>query len=486
MIRAIVFAAATLAATGVRAQETTAIQLPGHVVLTGVLAVDVDRDGRDDLVLACRDTKAERREIRVHLRAAEAPWFAGTPSRPPHAVETDVVAFTFADVTPAPGRELVLFAPERAVAVEPDADGATKYVPLFTHDLVWPVAEPAFVLPLTDATIDLDGDGQDEVLVPQTDGAIAWRRNGGPVAIHVPPRRSPVAPAGGGPASIGDGELRLSFGRSKGDRDGGPLVSVRTRTPTCRALDLDGDGRRELVAIRNGRVFATSGDAASVRDVPLPLPADRLKVFDPAFDVQFADLDGDRRADLVLTTSASRDDEIEVRIDTFVTRADGTWGEKASGRLRMKALAVPPRLADVDGDGRVDLITVTVQTDALRSLTGGAPTALEAQLNVFRGGDGRFVAPAVSITSLRLPTKSERGGGTFVELIAADAGGTGAVLLRDGDTLQRRPFGRDGERLQLLPPTTTVPIPAKSRLDAAARGEVLVLGEHELLHVRTR
>lgn len=486
MNRAIVFAAAATAAIGARAQESTAIQLPEHVVLTGVLAIDVDRDGRDDFVLACRDTKAERREIRVHLRSAEAPWFAGTPARPPHAVETDVVAFTFADVTAAPGRELVLVAPERIVAVEPGPDGAAKYVPLVQHDLVWPVAEREFVLPLPDATIDLDGDGQDEMLVPQTDGAIAWRRGASPVAVRVPPRRSPVAPAGGGPASIGDGELRLSFGRSKGDRDGGPLVSVRTRTPICRAIDLDGDGRRELVAIRNGRMFAAASDAASVRDVPLPLPGDRLKVFDPAFDVQFADLDGDRRADLVLTTSASRDDEIEVRIDTFVTRADGTWGEKASSRLRMKALAVPPRLADVDGDGRIDLITVTVQTDALRSLSGGAPAALEAQMNVFRGGDGRFLSPAVSITSLRLPTKSERGGGTFVEVIAAESGGTGSVLLRDGDSLQRRPFGRDGDRLQLLPPTTTAPIPAKSRLDAAGGGEVLVLGEHELLHVRTR
>ncbi len=485
MNRAIVFAAAATAAMGAQAQETTAIQMPEHVVLTGVLAIDVDRDGRDDLVLACRDTKAERREIRVHRRSAEAPWFAGTPSRPPHPVETDVVAFTFADVSAAPGRELVLFAPERIVAVEPGPDGAAKYVPLVPHDLVWPVAERDFVLPLRDATIDLDGDGQDEMLVPQTDGAIAWRRDASPVSVRVPPRRSPVAPAGGGPASIGDGELRLSFGRSKSERDGGPLVSVRTRTPICRAIDLDGDGRRELVAIRNGRVFTTSTEAA-VRDVPLPLPGDRLKVFDPAFDVQFADLDGDRRADLVLTTSASRDDEIEVRIDTFVTRSDGTWGEKANSRLRMKALAVPPRLADVDGDGRVDLITVTVQTDALRSLSGGTPTALDAQLNVFRGGDGRFMSPAVSITSLRLPTKSERGGGTFVEVVAAGAGGTGSVLLRDGDTLQRRPFGRDGDRLQLLPPTTTVPIPAKSRLDAAPGGEVLVLGEHELLHVRTR
>ena len=188
----------------------------------------------------------------------------------------------------------------------------------------------------------------------------------------------------------------------------------------------------------------------------------------------------------VLTTSASRDEEIEVRIDLFVAGENGGFRDKPASRLRLQTIARPPQLVDVDGDGRLDVVAVTVRTDTLRGLTGDGPTALDAQWNVFRNDGRRFVLPAMAIQPLRLPAKAQRGGGTFVETLAGASGRPGALLLRDGDTLQRRPVLRDGDRLQLGEPSTSFAIPEKSLLEGRQSGEVLVRSEHELLHVRTR
>lgn len=502
MTRAVLVVLALAAALRAQAPapDVAAIQLPEHVVVTGTLLVDVDGDGRDDLVLACRDTKTKRRELRVHRRSADSPIFANAPSAPPYAVDSDVIAFTFADCTPAKGRDLVLFTAERAVAVEFGADGAPNYVPLFVHDLVWPVADPDFVLPLPNARCDFDRDGRDDLLLPATRGAALVRNDRQRVPFVVPEWRSPLTASGNGPATIRGDEvsLRLGLGGRSGDdgsdddddRQSGPLVSVRTRTPLTRLVDANGDGRLDLIAVRNGRLsfgLQDENGALTMRDSTLPLPADRLSLFDPAFDVQLVKVDGDARPDLVLTTSASRDDEIEVRIDVFPTKADLTWEPKPASRLRLKTLAQAPQLVDVDGDGNLDVVAVTVRTDALKAITGGGePTGLEAQLNVFRGNGERFVMPALSITQLQLPTKARRGGGAFVEVTPGASGTPGAVLLRDGDVLQRRPFERDGERLVLAAPSSKLAIAADTRLDATSDGAVLVRRDHELLHVRLR
>ena len=95
-------------ATGQNDPTIASIQVPATTVVTGVLATDVDGDGLTDLVLACRDSAPQRRELRLHLRKAGQPCFGNEPSKPPQPIEKDVIAFTYADCDPSPGRELVL------------------------------------------------------------------------------------------------------------------------------------------------------------------------------------------------------------------------------------------------------------------------------------------------------------------------------------------------------------------------------------------
>ncbi|HEX5053098.1 MAG TPA: hypothetical protein VFZ65_15090 [Planctomycetota bacterium] len=495
----------TAVATAQANPEVAAIQLPKALEIRDVLAVDVDADGRTDLVLVCADPAAHRRELRVHLAAAGTPAFGAEPSLPPYQVERDVIAFAYADVDAHPGRELVLFTADRAVAVVPGDANGKHYEPLFSHALVWRAPDDEDVLALADVVQDVDRDGRDDFVLPEPDGArVLLQRRGergttwAPPAIwSQPERRTPLSPAGGGPARLGRGELQLRFDLGDRDDDGfdrRPLVQMRSRAALTELVDLDGDGVLDGVALRNQTLWwwhnGSGGQLATAATaLALPMPADRLMLFDPAFDVQLALLDGDRRPDLLLTTSARRNDEIEVRVDRFHQRdlAD-PWPDKPESRLRLQTLARPPQLVDADGDGRLDLVAITVRTDLLRGLTGGAPTSLEAQLNIYRNDGARFVTPGVLIQQLQLPAPRGRKQRTFVRVLPGLQGAAGALLLRSEDRVQLRPLQRDGERLRLDPPAWQVPVgdEAMPRLLPGATDALLVLDRHELLHVRWR
>jgi len=483
--------------------EVVALQLPKTVRLKGLLDVDVDSDGRLDLVLACFDEQTKKRELRTHFRSARAPQFAGEPSLTPYALERDVIAFTFADVDARPGRELVLFTAERAVAVLPAASPAEgpRYEPLFAHRLLWAVPDATEALALDDVVHDVDGDGHDDFLLPELDGArlVLQRRKDGvasfapPVQWQVPAWRSPLeAGTAGGPVRARGGELRFSLSDDANeDADGQPLVQLRARAPRFLLLDLAGDGVRDGIALRNDSVWCwpigpDAGIAAAPTSMALPLPEDRLALFDPAFDVQLADVNRDGLPDLLLTTSARRNEEVEVRIDLFVQRRGAsTWATKPDGRLRMQTLATSPQLVDADGDGQLDLVAITVRTDLLRGLTGDGRTSLQAQLNVFRGGETGFQVPAMLNQQLELPVRQGRQRIPFVRVLAAPAGAF--VLLRIEDRIALQPLQRDDTRLRLLPPVWQVPIPSTASPQLARNApEVLVVDKRELLHVSWR
>ena len=483
------------------APRVTTLQLPKGTACTGQLHTDVDGDGRKDLVLAVRQSDPRRRAIQVHLQQAGEPAFANEASLPPYPVEADVVAFTFADVAPAKGRELVLFTSERAVAVTRGESGASEYTVLFSHAIVWPAAEREAVLPLGAARVDLDGNGSEDLLLPEPDGALLVANPAGGDAarrsvLRLPAWVSPIASATNGAATMNGDSLRVQFEADEGDEGAAerkrattPLVAVLTRSPEPQVLDLEGDGVAELVAVRNHRLHALplDGRAESFhRD--LPVPQDRLALFDPSFDVQLVDVDGDRRLDLLLSSSASRNDEIEVRMDLYRTRPDGTWPTRPDSRLRTQTLARPPQLVDVDGDGTLDLVACTLRIDALRALTGGGDVALEVQVNVFRGTGERFVTPALLNQVLRLPTKSERGGGAFLQVLPASGGELPALLHREGDTLVLQPFEPDGAKVRLGSVRKRMPVADRARpvlLDPTDR-EVLVGNGSEVQFVRMR
>lgn len=482
----------------------TAPQAPDVVTLQVPLAERVVRATATPsaLTLVTHEAAAGKRWLRSHDRG-DAGAVPSQPTRAPYALEPDVVAFALADVDPAPGREVVLFTAERAVAVTTNGDAGPTYVPLFEHRLVWPAAPADDAVALTAAVVDVDGDGRDDFVIPEPDGARCVRQVRDDTGVHwqatewrLPPRVRAIASAGAanGPARLGPGELSLRLDLGDGDdderADRGPLLRLQRATPPIGFADLTGDGRADAIAVHNGSLWtwdvaADGAIAGRPGERALPLPEDRLTLFDPAFDVQLADTDGDGRADLLVTTSAQRDDQVEVRIDLRPQQADGGWAATPA-RLRLQTLAMPPQLVDADGDGRLDLVAVTLRTDLLGSLTGGGAQTVELQVNVFAGKGTRFATPAILQQQLALPTQPGRARRPFVQVVTTAAGA--ALVSVDGDGLRLQPLTRDGRSLVLGEPTWRLPLGVNARPDRPAAGarELIVRDEHEVLHVRWR
>ena len=473
------------------------VQLPEGVKASGRLLADVNGDGNDDLVLACANEGRNLRELRIYFRQQSGPAFQSRPSET-HQVDRDVIAFAFCDCRDEPGEELILLTAEAVVLVSAAPDGAPDYQRLARFDLVWPAADPAGVVPLPEASIDIDGDGRSDLVLP---GPNSWSvlfqaRDGDQVQFErratrtLPPRNSGLSPdARGSGLQIGGRSMQLDFRSRPGEpRRAGALVSIAARTPKCQVVDLDADGRLDLVTQRNGRLLAArQGDPGTFVDIEreLPLPEDRLKLIDPAFDVQFHDVNGDRRADLLLSTSTRRDDEVEARVDLYLATADGSWTNKPDSRLRMQPLAGPPRIVDVNGDGRPDLACLSVRTSSMRDFTGEAATSLDAQLTVFRNDGGKFVKPAMLARPLPLAAGESRLAPPFL-VVRPQQNGKADVLLHVDGQLERRPLEPRGDRLRLRAADDRVAIPDGARLwiaDADANA-IMIVTDGEVQHVR--
>ena len=482
-----------------QAPKTATIQLPQSIVVTGTMLADIDGDKRQDLILACRHTATGKRSLRMHSRQNRGPAFSSKPAREPYEVDSDAIAFTFCDCTSDPGSELILLNAEHIVLVTTEKDGERDHKSLGRHPLIWPAAAAQRIVPLRQAAIDFDNDGRTDLLLPRPNGWSVWfqdQADGKPTFTRhadttLPRWQDNVGTAVRGRSVSGDDnsfKLRISGG--KPTNVAGLLVRTSTRTPQCHTLDLDGDGKLDLVAYRNGSMHAAMQGAAgalTAKEQPLPLSENRLKVIDPAFNVQWPDINGDGYADLLLTTSAQRNGEVETRVDLFLADSDGAWADKPDSRLRMQTLAGPPQIVDADGDGKDELVCVTLRTSAMAALTNPNATSFDAQLNIYNFEGGKLVTP--SMLSRPLPLVTDTGlKSPFLIVRAGRRGRAGDVLLHINGNIERRFLNAKNKQLLLASSDARTPVPPKSRLLVADEigDDILIVTGNEVRHVRFR
>ncbi|MFK7740429.1 MAG: FG-GAP repeat domain-containing protein [Planctomycetota bacterium] len=511
------FAASLMASclTAAPQQPVTAtLQLPNSWAVRETSCTDVDADGKSDLVLACYNEANKRRQLRIHLRDPRSGRFAASPSREPIPLDRDVVAFAFVELAADPGRELVLFTSEQAVWQRLAGDQDNPNTRLFRHSLVWPAATDRCVA-LTDAVDDFDGDGAEDLLLPGPNAWSLWRqlpsdsgvpKFAAPRTLQLPTRRATLSRNGGSNGSVAiDREgLQLRFGQGTGS--GGPLVSLSARTPPRAVLDLDGDGARDIACYRNGSTYSTSlGEAPTSaaskratsritpiqREMPLPLPQDRLTTVDPTFDVRWHDVDADGTPELVLITSAQRDGSIEARIDLFGRNSDGGIADKRTIRLRTQPHAIPVQFVDANGNGRADLVCVTLRTSSLPSLPGSDSGTAEVQLNIFGNDGSSFQKQALLLKPLPLSKNAGRFSRPFLRVRPGRRGFPGDVLLHaggGGGELEQRLLKADGDALELGKTIARVAIPDDFRIVALdpLGDDLLLVADHEVRHVRFR
>jgi hypothetical protein len=183
---------------------------------------------------------------------------------------------------------------------------------------------------------------------------------------------------------------------------GGNFVSntsytVSSDPVSVTTADVNGDGKPDIICANNGNTFnpvtlLTNNGTGGFASAPVP----SLGAVLGASGVTAADVNGDGKVDLILIATLSTSSEI------MVLTNDGSGGFALSGSYPAGSNPYAVTAADVNGDGRVDLITCNQGNNTLTVLTnnGAGVFGSNATLNVGSGpesltaadvnGDGRM------------------------------------------------------------------------------------------------
>ncbi len=302
---------------GLRLYQGDGSLLGGWPVLAGTAfstpaAADLDGDGVDEV-------------ISYPARRAD-----GTPFR------TDIKVPAYPE-----GDEGFAYAAEVA---DLDADGGPDFIALSSRSSLTRIwvsdidgLRPGFPVPLPGGTDsvgarstligDVDRDGILNIVVPSTD----YPRSRGQVQIF--DNRGVL--------------LRTMYGNTFGNNNTG-------------LADMDGDGVPEIVHVSNSEISVWRGDGSVLTGWPQFI--DDLNLSDPAV----GDIDGDGQVDLVV--SGFRVEQfLEGQLSLHAFRADGTYLPGFPRFMHAApGAASPPVIADLDLDGRNDLIVSFMRGIGLR------------------------------------------------------------------------------------------------------------------------
>ncbi len=252
-------------------------------------------------------------------------------------------------------------------------------------------------LPYSLVAGDLDGDGDTDLAAAVLGaGAIATLRNDGGAGFSP---GAGIALANAYRVSLGDVDgdglldaavshlglandfVTIAFGDG-GSGFASPIVlATASFTKESDLADLDGDGAVDLVVANDGGIGSALEVRRNVGGGAFGPPAFYFAGFS-SDTVEVGDLDGDGDRDLVV----SRSDTASPSLQVLLGAGDGTFG--AAVKIPSSQRAASIAIADLDGDGLVDLVASTTvpSTDVVsyRGTGGGAFTPPSA----FGAGNG--------------------------------------------------------------------------------------------------
>jgi hypothetical protein len=182
------------------------------------------------------------------------------------------------------------------------------------------------------------------------------------------------------------------LGNGRGEFSPGPTITVSSEEGNSRFAagdlfgDLDGDKHLDLVLVQGepdstakpGRVWALRGDGKGAFEKS---PAIALSIPAAPHFVRLADVNGDQRLDIV--TSHSID-----QISVMLNGGNGQFTPAPGSPYDLDAPAFAVSVADVNRDRRNDLVAATVESVTI--LLGGKEGVTSAPGSPFRAGPGAY------------------------------------------------------------------------------------------------
>lgn len=512
---------APILASGLRATEpqapplfrTCSIPVAEDARVEEVLSCDLSGDDIADVCIATRGLQVAgsktpaRARLAVHTRrapggASGTAAFSATPEATLD-LPSDVIAFAACDVLPDAGREILLFNAAGVFAWRwRETDESKRVTRLLDVEFLWQLPAGGTLFHLQDGVVDLDGDGLEDLIVPEPDGArVVFQRPAGesprfgaPQRIAVPeesiegrgPEKGRVtlrSPGGRRRLSIDLGEQFDLRGESA---PGGPYLAIDESAPPMAILDWDGDGDRDLLALSAASLHVHvqeprgTFDPARALRLPSPVPRDRKRELDVSYQVRALDLDLDARADVVFFAQDQRSDSARTQALVF-RQGRASAGEvplfgkdgKPTELLVLDGFARALTIEDVDGDGMPDLVAAALRPNLIDAMRAAASERIDTELYVFRnrGAQGFSKRPDLTrVLSLQAGGGQGSGGSSpFLADFAGDVTGDGVrdlFVRTDRDRLRvhmvRR--GKDGALNVVDAPLWELAIDPKSRV----------------------
>ena len=351
----------------------------GSRVVTADFA-DLNGDGADDLMLVTLDglPPTEQRMIHVHFQRAGG-VFAEESDRsidvPPGTAVYDI-----ADVSVAPGEELILLRPD-----------AVSILSVAERDIEdWAVPPPTTVGPADDERgferYRMAFDAFDDapwILVPQI-GALTALTTGGELlgTLDVGRRANYYIDSGGGLLSI-ESDMQLYFDA--------PKISVG---------DIDGDGQADLLAATRHelRVFLRDETGGLRAEPSYSLPLGLINATDHrrgtgSVVTSARDIDADGRLDLMVSHIEGTMVDTVTKTRIFMNREGGWDLASPDDEFVSEGAVTSDVLMDIDQDDALELIRIQFRFSVLEMVELLLTREIDAVISIHQlQADGRYGA----------------------------------------------------------------------------------------------
>jgi hypothetical protein len=366
-------------------------------------------EGPPDLVLAVLSPDQGRRELRIHRTRSDGRYDPTPAVVVP--IKQDVVAWAAADVRDEPGKELVFLTRTGAWSYSLTRPGyANNIRRLAKTDLLYDVPDDSS---LPRWTYVLERPGRDALVLPTRTGYSVWSQ--GPEGYRrecdlddSQPEEPDLAVARTG-LTLGSGGAQLQvddrgdafedeFGRIVNQ----PLVTEELRIHSPALVDVNGDGRVDLVRRVTRALHVHLATAEGV-----PTEPTRIEAY-PEFlggggqrqkgrrrDLEFADLDADGDADLLVRLRPERSAMLSgnetVRFMVLLNDGRRLLPDDPDQLFVLEGASVRADIADVNGDGLADIVMAKIAAPNLLEITTASDLKFSRDTLVFFGlGAGRF------------------------------------------------------------------------------------------------